>query len=99
MASAGGSQGNQQEGQRDQARKLIRMSHLWEALTLVAVILVSPASLVLGLPFGISPSDWLASWTHWTVVFITVAFLVSLAGFEAALADKVRAGRAKSLPT
>jgi len=64
-----------------------------DVLTFVAVILISPVSFVLGLPFGIAPHDWLATWTHWTVVFITLAFIIALLGFEGALDSRLKAVR------
>jgi hypothetical protein len=77
----------------DSVRKLILRSRVLFALTFVAVILISPVSFVLGLPFGISPHDWLATWTHWTVVFITLAFVIALLGFEGALTARLKADR------
>jgi membrane protein YdbS with pleckstrin-like domain len=92
MVNAGGAQNNKPEIQ-DDAQRLIRRSRMWEILTFAAVILISPVSFILGLPFGISPHDWLASWTHWTVVFITIAFFIALLGFETALSYKLKAQR------
>ena len=77
----------------DSVRRLILRSRVLFALTFVAVILISPVSFVLGLPFGISPHDWLATWTHWTVVFITLAFVIALLGFEGALTARLKADR------
>jgi len=62
-------------------------------LTFVAVIIISPASFILGIPFGVAPHDWLTTWSHWTVVFITVAIIVTLFGFEGALAIRLKADR------
>ena len=64
-----------------------------QVLTFVAVILVSPVSFVLGLPLGVSPHDWLTTWTHYTVIFITVAFFIALFGFEGALSSQLEADR------
>jgi hypothetical protein len=64
-----------------------------QVLTFAAVIFISPVSFLLGLPFGISPHDWLTTWTHYTVVFITVAFFVALFGFEGALQSRLKADR------
>jgi len=66
---------------------------LLTVLTFVAVILISPVSFIFGIPFGITPHDWLATWTHWTVVFITLAFFVTLFGFEGALVIRLKADR------
>jgi len=64
-----------------------------EALTFVVVILISPLSFVFGLPLGITPHDWLATWTHWVVVFITAAIVISVVGFEGALSYRLKAKR------
>jgi len=82
-----------QERQGDAVRRLVRRSHALTILTFVAVILISPVSFILGLPLGIAPHDWLSTWTHWTVVFITVAFFVALFGFGGALDSQLKADR------
>ena len=64
-----------------------------QVLTFVAVVLISPVSFVLGLPLGISPHDWLTTWTHYTVIFITVAFFIALFGFEGASRSQLKADR------
>jgi hypothetical protein len=81
------------ERQDDSVRRLIRRSHVLTVLTFVVVILISPVSFILGLPLGIAPHDWLTTWTHWTVVFITMAFFVALFGFEGALDSRLKADR------
>lgn len=93
MAEVGSREGRPQEERNKAVRSLIRRSHLWEALTFAAVILVSPVSFVLGLPFGIAPAHWLASWQHWTVVFIIVAFIIAILGFGAASSARLKANR------
>jgi len=95
MAGAGANSSGTQ-GQDNSARRLIRRSVAFEVLTFVAVILISPASFVFGLPLGIAPSDWLASWTHWTVVFIIVAIAIAVLGFETALSYRLKAQRITS---
>jgi len=82
-----------QEKQDDAVRRLIRRSHTLTVLTFVAVILISPVSFIFGLPLGIAPHDWLATWTHWTVVFITVAIFVAIFGFGGALDSQLKADR------
>lgn len=93
MANTGGGPNGPQERQDGAVKRLIRRSHTLEVFTFVAVILISPVSFVLGLPLGIAPHDWLATWTHWTVVFITIAFFVALFGFEGALDSRLKAER------
>jgi len=93
MAGTEGDQKGPQERQNDSVRRLLRRSRLLTVLTFVAVILISPVSFILGLPLGISPHDWLTTWTHYTVVFITVAFFIALFGFEGALDSRLKADR------
>jgi hypothetical protein len=81
------------EKQADEVQRLIRRSNVLTVLTFAAVILVSPVSFILGLPLGIAPHDWLTTWTHWTVIFITVAFFVALFGFGGALDSQLKADR------
>ena len=79
--------------QVDEVQRLIWRSHALTVLTFVAVILISPVSFILGLPLGIAPHDWLTTWTHWTVVFITAAFFIALFGFGGALDSQLKADR------
>ena len=65
-------------------RRLARNSRLWEILTFAMVIVVSPASFLFGLPFGIDPMVWLGFWLKWTVFFIVLAIIIALLGFDAA---------------
>lgn len=74
-------------------RRLIRKSRSWEILTFTMVIVVSPASFLLGLPFGIAPEVWLALWLHWEVVFIVLAMIIALLGFNAASSCWLKAKR------
>jgi len=88
------------EKQADAVRRLVRRSRALTLLTFAAVILISPVSFILGLPLGIAPHDWLMTWTHWTVVFITVAFFVALFGFGGALESQLKAERiSKTTPS
>jgi hypothetical protein len=93
MANTGTESVNPQEMKDNSVRRLIRTARMWEAITFVAVILISPISFIVGLPLGISPHDWLASWTRWTVVFIAIAIFISLLGFEIALSYRLKARR------
>jgi len=100
MANPEPAQVSAQSSRGNPGLALIRKARLLEALTFVAVVLVSPVSFILGLPLGISPHDWLSEWTHWTFVFITVAIVIALLGFEAALSFRLKAERlSKAAPT
>lgn len=74
-------------------RRLSRMSRLWEIFTFVMVIIVSPASFLFGLPFGISVDVWLAQWLHWVVVLIILAVVIALLGLDAASSCWLKAQR------
>ncbi|HUI86659.1 MAG TPA: hypothetical protein VLY21_05865 [Nitrososphaerales archaeon] len=65
-------------------RSLRRTSRLLEAVTFALIIAVSPASLVFGLGFGISPTDWVNGWVHWVFLLVLLAIAVALLGFAAA---------------
>jgi hypothetical protein len=93
MANTESGPNGPQERHDDVVRRLVRRSNVLTALTFMAVILISPVSFVLGLPLGISPHDWLTTWTHWTVIFITAAFFIALFGFEGALDSRLKADR------
>jgi membrane protein YdbS with pleckstrin-like domain len=91
MAKVDGGESGPQGEANQTARRLIRRAQLWEVLTFAVVVLVSPISFVLGLPFGITPDTWFAFWKHWTVVFIILAFAIGLLGFDAALTCRFKA--------
>ena len=93
MANTEGGPNAPHEKQVGEVQMLIRRSNVLTVLTFVAVILISPVSFILGLPLGIAPHDWLTTWTHWTVVFITVAFFIALFGFGGALDSQLKADR------
>ena len=93
MANAENGSTGPQGMQVDAVQRLIWRSHALTVLTFVAVILISPVSFILGLPLGIAPHDWLTTWTHWTVVFITAAFFIALFGFGGALDSQLKADR------
>lgn len=98
MKAAQTVQDSSKEPKDDLVRRLIRRSHLCEALTFVAIVLVSPVSFILGLPLGVAPQNWLKAWTHWTFVLIALAMVVAVLGFEAALAYRLEAERLERTP-
>ena len=73
----------------------MRNSHAWEILTIAMVIIVSPASSLLGLPFGIAPVVWLTFWLHWTVAFIVLAIVLAAIGLNAASSCWIEAERVR----
>jgi hypothetical protein len=91
---------NDSKGERAESegkiRGLLRRARLWEVVTFIVVIAVSPISFLFGLPLGISPDTWLASWEHWTFVLILVAIVLALLGFNAASTYRLKADRLRS---
>src|SRR5450759_4335384 len=75
---------------------LMKKCHLWETATAVFVMLLSPASFVLGLAIGISPEAWLMTYLSDVALVVILSILVALAGLEAATACWLRADRAKT---
>jgi hypothetical protein len=73
--------------------KLERAARLWEILAFVGVMLLSPASLVIVLPFGVAPDFWLEFWLKYVFIFIILALLVAGAGLSAASSAWVKAER------
>ena len=69
---------------RNVIRKLRRKARLCEALTFVAVILVSPVSFILGLPFVVEPEIWSTVWLRYVIVFIPLGLILAAAGLGAA---------------
>ena len=80
--------------QRDDAglvSSLERTSRALEILTFALVILISPVSFVLGLPFGISPETWLTLWQKYAFFFVVFAIAIALTGFAGSFQYRVRA--------
>jgi hypothetical protein len=73
------------------AASLVRTSRALEILTVVLVLLVSPLSFVVSLPFGIAPMTWLSLWLQYVFIFAVLAILIAVIGFAAASSYRVRA--------
>ena len=73
------------------ASSLERTSRVLEVLTMALVVLVSPLSVALSLPFGITPQAWLSVWLEYVFVFVIIAIVIALVGFAAAASYRVRA--------
>lgn len=73
------------------ASRLERTSRALEVLTMALVVLVSPLSVALSLPFDITPQAWLSIWLEYVFVFVIFAIVIALVGFAAAASYKVRA--------
>jgi hypothetical protein len=71
--------------------KLERTSRALEILTVLLVVLVSPLSFVISLPFGITPQTWLSLWVKYVFIFVVLAICIALTGFGAAASYRVKA--------
>jgi len=76
-------------------RSLIRESRIWEVLTFALIIVISPASFVFGLPFGIAPLAWADGWVHWVFLLVLLALAITILGFGQATTCRLKAERIK----
>jgi hypothetical protein len=61
---------------------LLKKARAIDAVTFVAVILVSPASVVFSYLFGVTPDSWVRGWVTYVFFFILVALGISVLGFS-----------------
>jgi drug/metabolite transporter (DMT)-like permease len=80
-----------QDRDTEAVSRLARTARALEILTVVLVILVSPISFVVLLPFHIAPERWLTLWLKYVFIFVTLAVVITSAGFGAASSYRVRA--------
>ncbi|MDA4112784.1 MAG: hypothetical protein OK474_01935 [Thaumarchaeota archaeon] len=73
------------------AAGLARTARVLETLTVVLVILVSPLSVVVSLPFQIAPETWLMLWLKYVFMIVILAIGITSLGFGAASSYRVRA--------
>jgi hypothetical protein len=73
------------------ASRLARDARALEILTAVLVILVSPVSFVVSLPFHVAPETWLRLWLKYVFIFVILAVGITTAGLGAASSYRVRA--------
>jgi cytochrome c biogenesis protein CcdA len=80
-----GSKSDLGEGSSDEKgrSRLVTRARLVDALTFLAVVLVSPASVVLSYPLGVMPQVWVEVWLRYVAVFIVLAFGLAMLGFGA----------------
>lgn len=60
----------------------MRKARLVDALTILAVVLLSPASVVLAPLLGVDPQVWLAMCLRYVAVFIILAVVLAILGFD-----------------
>jgi drug/metabolite transporter (DMT)-like permease len=78
-------------------RGLVRKARAIEMLTFLAVILITPVSMIFAIPFGVSPQDWVNAWDKYVFLLILLAIGLSVVGFGVSTnyrleADKLEKG-------
>ncbi len=64
-----------------------------DALTFLAVILISPASVIMAFPLGVDPQAWLAAWSSYVALLIVLAMALSVIGFSVSFGYRLEADR------
>jgi hypothetical protein len=78
---------------------VLRKARVVEGLTFLAVILVSPASVIFAIPFGVSPQDWLNACQRYVFLFILLEIGLSVVGFGVSTSYRLEVDRlAKKSP-
>jgi hypothetical protein len=72
---------------------LLKKARLVDVLTFLAVILVTPASVIFLIPFGVSPQDWFSTWQRYVALFILLAMGLAVFGFAVSTDYKLEADR------
>ena len=86
---------SRREGNRSH---LLRKAQLIDALTFLAVILVSPASVVLSFSLGVTPQVWVAVWLRYVVLFILLAIGLATLGFDTSNRYRLEVDRQSARP-
>jgi len=88
MASA-----EKENAPKDSRARLLWKARLVDALTFLAVILISPASVVLAFPLGVDPQAWLATWSTYVALLIVLAMALGVVGFSVSFGYRLEADR------
>ncbi len=73
--------------------RLRRRAKVIDVLTFLAVVLISPASVVFSIPLGVAPEVWLDVWTTYVIAIILVAMGIGVLGFGISTHYKLQADR------
>ena len=76
-----------------EGRALLKRARLVEVLTFLAVILSTPASVILLVPFGVSQQGWFNTWQRYVVLFILLAMGLAVIGFAVSTGYRLEADR------
>jgi hypothetical protein len=72
---------------------LLRKARMTDALTFLAIILISAVSAIFAIPLGVAPQAWLHTWQTYIVVFIMLAMGIAVLGFTLSTRYKLEADR------
>jgi len=72
---------------------LLKRARVVDVLTFLAVILVSPASVLFLIPFGVTYQDWFSTWQRYVAVYILLAMALAAFGFAVSTDYKLDADR------
>jgi len=72
---------------------LLRKAKAAEVLTFLAVILITPVSMIFAVPFGVSPQAWVDSWDRYVFPLILLAVALSVVGFGVSTNYRLEADR------
>jgi len=72
---------------------LLRNARVAEVLTFLAVILVTPVSMVFAIPFGVSAQAWVNAWQRYVFLLILLAIGLSVVGFGVSTNYRLEADR------
>ena len=72
---------------------LLRKARVAEVLTFLAVILVTPVSMVFAIPFGASPQAWVSAWQRYVFLLILLAIGLAVVGFGVSTNYRLEADR------
>jgi drug/metabolite transporter (DMT)-like permease len=83
----------------DEKSQALRKARMVEALTFLAVVLVTPVSMIFAIPFGVSSQDWINTWQRYVFLLILLAMGLSLLGFGISTNYRLAADRIEKKST
>lgn len=76
----------------------LRKARIVEVLTFLAVILVTPVSMIFAIPFGASPQGWVDAWDRYVFLLILLAIGLSVVGFGISTNYRLEAEKLRKSP-
>jgi len=74
-----------------EGKSVLTKARVVELLTFLAVILITPVSMIVAVPFGASPQGWVDSWDRYVFLLILLAIGLSVVGFGVSTDYRLRA--------